>query len=298
MQSRIRATPLVLAALALAASPLPAAAQNSTATVALTAVESTTTAAGRAPAVLRSLDTKRYVIAAPDDAALKAVRVALDQAGAQFKRNFGTDAPRVRVLLADDPAAPVADAARDAAATARGTAPNDAALRAHSFVWPASVTEPAALAHEACHALVIAWADEKLARARTQPVRGAHAMHEQLPAWFSEAAATACEPEAARARRWATAGDALAHPMPLAELFGAAFPSDEKASSAFSWQSLSVIEYLADSQGDRALAKLADGLLAGRPAAEVLATLGVPTATLDNDWLQWSAAHAARGGGE
>ena len=285
---------LVLTALALAASP--ALAQEPAPRLAV-AGESAAAGGVTAPRV-HVLDTRRYVIGAPDDAAVRAVREALDLAGGRFRKQFGTDAPKVRVLVAHDLAAEVAPPVVDAAAKARGSM-EDVILRAHTFVWPSSIGG-AELAHEACHALVVAWADEQLAgkgaALRTEPVRGAHAAHEKLPAWFAEATAAACEPDGARAQRWADAGQALASPKPLAELFTAGRPADEAAARAFTWQSLAVLEYVAGEKGDRAVGKLATALLEGRPAADAFAGIGVKASTFDAGFQKWAVARAARGG--
>jgi hypothetical protein len=289
-----RSAHVVIAALALAASP--ALAQETAPRLAV-AGESAS-AAGVATAPARTLDTRRYRIGAPDDGALAAVREALDIAGARFRKHFGTDAPKVRVLVSSDLAADVAAPAVDAAAKARGSM-EDVILRAHTFVWPANAAG-AAMAHEACHALVVAWADEQLAAKgaalRSEPVRGAHASHEKLPAWFAEAAATTCETDDARAHRWATAGEALSSPKPLEQLFAASYPADEAAGRDFSWQSLALIEYVSQTKGERAVGRLATALLEGRSSAEALAAIGLKGETLDAQWQKWAVAHAARGG--
>jgi hypothetical protein len=288
-----RSAHLTLAALALAASP--ALAQDVTPRFAVAGESASAEGAAAAPA--RTLDTRRYVIGAPDDAALRAVREALDVAGGRFRKYFGTEAPKVRVLVSNDLTADVAEPAVDAAARARGSM-DDILLRAHTFVWPSSVSS-GDMAHEACHALVVAWADDKLAAKgvalRTEPVRGAHAAHDRLPAWFAEATATICEPDGVRAQRWASAGQALTSPMPLAELFAASYPTDEAAGRDFAWQSLAVLQYVAREKGDRALGKLGAALLDGQAATDAFASIGVKTATLDAEWRKWAVARAARG---
>jgi hypothetical protein len=175
-----RSAHLVLTALALAASP--ALAQDPAPRF---AVAGESASAEGMTAALRTLDTRRYAIGAPDDGALRSVREALDLAGGRFKKQFGFDAPKVRVLVLADLSAEVAPPVLDAAAKARGSM-EDVNLRSHTFVWPSSISG-ADLAHEACHALVVAWADEQLAARgaarRTEPVRGTHASHVKLPAW-------------------------------------------------------------------------------------------------------------------
>ena len=289
-----RSAHLVITALALAASP--AFAQDPAPRLAVASESASAEGVAAAPA--RTLDTRRYVIGAPDDAALKAVRQALDFAGGRFRKQFGTDAPKVRVLLSADLSVDVAPPVVDAAAMARGSM-EDITLRAHTFVWPASVSSTE-MAHEACHALVVAWADQQLASKgaalRTEPVRGAHASHEKLPAWFAEGTATLCEPDGARAQRWANAAQAVSSSKPLAELLVASQPTDEAASRDFAWQSLAVLEYVAREKGDRALGRLATALLDGQPAADAFASIGVKTATFDAGFQKWAVARVTRGG--
>ena len=99
-----------------------------------------------------------------------------------------------------------------------------------------------------------------------------------------------------RARRWATAGSAIANRAPLAELFGTSAAAD--VAPGFAWQSLALIEYVAAEKGERAVGRLAESLLAGRTTAEALTALKLDVATLDASWAQWAAAHVARGGSE
>lgn len=180
-----------------------------------------------------------------------------------------------------------------------------------------------ALAHEACHTFVAAYADDLIGTGRTSTRAYGH---RALPDWFDEMAATLCESPELKARRRAQLRAKLDERIPLAEFARMEHPItperlgriieaargsdglpvqflrgpevesvlDGTNSNQFYAQALSVGEFMFERGGDVVLQTVARHLVAGRSLDDALrevnrVTPSIPAsvAEFEQQWLDW-----------
>ncbi len=187
-------------------------------------------------------------------------------------------------------------------------------------------TQALGLSHAAGHAFLNATADAwlhlKPQRSSLDPSRAmSHFGHRRIPDWFDEAVATLCEfPTIKNIRRSEMRRRLDAH-IPLSRLFTMRHPAEQRydlrgpatkgqavearttdirtppdpevadpQSLLFYAECLTVSEYLAEKAGPLVMGRIGEGLVQGRPMAQLIARLnGLPhsVSELERQWVEW-----------
>ncbi|HEX8385763.1 MAG TPA: hypothetical protein VF576_06245, partial [Rubricoccaceae bacterium] len=275
----------------------------------------------------RTTDAYELYAQTPDD--LGVARAELDYAAEQFERAVGPPSQIAVLFLDANPPRGFDATFRErglrtlAWMTDRGWA---AAHAGHGPSRPHS--EAHILPHEACHAFLSAYVDGRLGRslADAPRTRTRHYGHDAVPDWLDEAAAVLCEHADEQGRRTRAFAEEGAVHIPFAEFFsmdhplsgpirvsGGGWPGggappppgtalgsmtfsntlsaeDAERAVLFYSQAGSVGRFLVERYGEGALGRVAEGLAAGRPVADVLAGLGAPAdlAAFERAWAAWA----------
>jgi len=223
----------------------------------------------------------------------------LDYAARRFEGFFGTEPPRIAVVLFEHPEhvaeydfEPLRERGMMALPWLTDEALLAAARRALGPLATRAELPVRALSHEACHMYLVSYVSELVGyddpNERLAALEGPSYGDPLMPDWFDEAAALLCEPEEMGEERRAAMRREVDNRIPLAEFFQQDHPSaqqtarprgdaaapdrgpritierrERSAPDLFYSQALSVAEFLVDRPGRQSSAGSRRGLRAG-----------------------------------